>query len=269
MDAPTASELIDEVRSALIDRGRSGRIVDVEAGHNLVYVEVESDDGNHEAGVVHQPDGEIPDLTDRDALAVSADAARPSADPGVRAVGIGALNALSQPFIDWHTGDPMSPDPDAVEVIAMVGLFGPVLRSFDDLEVRVLERDPNSVTLPDSLPPGVDATLHPPGAAPDVVPDADVLYVTGSTLLFGGIERYLDAAGADTVVVLVGATASFFPEPAFEAGVSVVAGAEVTDRTRVREIIAGPNCQDDLHGNGLRKVYASPDGADLTSLALD
>jgi hypothetical protein len=269
MKAPTAPELLSDVRAALVDRDAQATIVDVETGREMLYVEVELDDGAREAGMVHGPDVELPDVTGQDALAVADRAASPSADLGLRAVGLGALNALSQPFMDWRTGDPMSPDPDAVDVIAMVGLFGPVLRSYDDLDVRILERDPDSVSLPDSLPSGVDATLHPPEAAPDVVVDADVLYVTGSTLLYGGIERYLDAAGPETVIVLVGATASFYPEPAFDAGVSVVAGAEVTDRTRVREVIAGSNCQDELHGNGLRKVYAQREGVDLRILALD
>lgn len=269
MNAPTAPELLSRTSAALVEREVAGTIADVATGREMLYVEVERPDGTREAGMVHGPDVELPDVTGQDALAVVERAARPSADLGLRAVGIGALNALSRPFVDWRTGDPMSPDPDAVDVIAMVGLFGPVLEGYDDLEVRVLERDPDSVSLPDGLPPGVDATLHPPEAAPDVVPGADVLYVTGSTLLYGGIERYLDAASPDTVVVLVGATASFYPEPAFGAGVSAVAGAVVTDRTRVREVVAGPNCQDELHGNGLEKVYVAPEDVDLSPLALE
>jgi len=269
MNAPTAPELLSRASAALVERDLAGTIAEVATGREMLYVEVERPDGTREAGMVHGPDVELPDVTGRDALAVVDRAARPSADLGLRAVGIGALNALSQPFVDWHTGDPMSPDPDAVDVIAMVGLFGPVLRGYDDLEVRILERDPDSVSLPDGLPAGMDATLHPPEAAPGVVPGADVLYITGSTLLFGGIERYLDAASPETVVVLVGATASFYPSPVFDSGVSVVAGATVTDRTRVREAIAGPNCQDKLHGNGLEKVYAAPDDVDLSPLALE
>lgn len=269
MNAPTSSELLSRTRAALVERDVVGTIAEVATGREMLYVEVERPDGTREAGTVHGPDVELPDLTGQDALAVAERAASPSADLGLRAVGIGALNALSRPFVDWRPGDPMSPDPDAVDVVAMVGLFGPVLRSYDDLEVRVLERDPDSVSLPDGLPAGVDATLHPPEAAPDVVPDADVLYITGSTLLFGGIGRYLDAATPDTLVVLVGATASFYPGPAFDAGVSVVAGAVVTDRKQVRGVIAGPNCQDELHGNGLEKVYAAPDEVDLSPLALE
>ena len=269
MNAPTAPELLDQVRAALVDRDAGGRIVDVLTGHNLVYVEVETDDGTREAAVVYRPEGDLPDATGRDALAVAADAAKPSADRPLRAVGIGALNALSRPFVDWRSGGVMTPSTDSVDVIAMVGLFGPVLRTFDDVEVRVLERHPEEVSPPEDLPAGVDVTLHGPDAAPDAVPDADVLYVTGTTLLFGGIERYLDASPPGQLVVLVGATASLYPGPAFDAGVGVVAGAVVRDRAGVRAAIAGTNCQDDLHETGLEKVYASREGVDLSPLALE
>jgi uncharacterized protein (DUF4213/DUF364 family) len=269
MNAPTAPELLDEVRTVLANRGAGGRIVDVLTGHNLLYVEVETADGTREAAVVYRPEGEPPAAIGRDALAVAADAATPSADRPLRAVGIGALNALSRPFVNWRSGDPMAPSTESVDVIAMVGLFGPVLRSFDDVEVRVFERNPNEVSLPEGLPGGVEVTLHSPESASDVVSDADILYVTGSTLLFGGIERYLDASPPGQLVVLVGATASFHPEPAFEAGVSVVAGGAIRDRPSVRDVIAGTNCQVDLHETGLEKVYAVREGADLSMLGLD
>ncbi|MEF8757580.1 MAG: DUF4213 domain-containing proteins, partial [Halobacteriales archaeon] len=127
MNAPTAPELLAEVRTALADQGAGGRIADVLTGHNLVYVEVETAAGTR-AAVVYRPEGDLPDATGSEALAVAADAAKPSADLPLRAVGIGALNALSRPFVDWRVGDPMTPSPESVDVVAMVGMFGPVLR---------------------------------------------------------------------------------------------------------------------------------------------
>ena len=70
-------------------------------------------------------------------------------------------------------------------------------------------------------------------------------------------------------VVLVGATASQVPEPAFAAGVDVVAGALVTDVERVRERVAAGDCGTDLHEAGVVKVYvANPAGDGLPGLTL-
>jgi len=58
-------------------------------------------------------------------------------------------------------------------------------------------------------------------------------------------------------VVLVGATASFVPEPAFEAGVTMLAGARVTDARAVREGALVGACATDLHDDALEKVYVT------------
>jgi hypothetical protein len=122
--------------------------------------------------------------------------------------------------------------------------------------VRVIERDPGAVDA-DSLPADVPTTLFAPREAPDAVAGCDVLFVTGATLVYGGVETYLDAATAADVpaVVLIGATASFLPAPVFARGVDLLAGARVLDPTRVRERVAAGDCGTGLHDAGVRKVY--------------
>jgi uncharacterized protein (DUF4213/DUF364 family) len=262
MNAPTAPELLSAVGHELVERGATGRIVDVAAGNELLYVEIETPEGTREAGVVYLPDGEIPDATGRDAMKVAMKATEPSADRGLRAVGIGALNALSRPYVDWRAGDPMNALAESVEVVAMVGLFGPVLDRFGTREIRVIERCPDEVSLPEGLPDDANVSLHGPDEADHVLADAEVLYLTGSALVFGGIERSLEAAGPEQTVVLIGATASFLPDPAFETGVTVVAGADVRDRERVREGVVATAREFQLHGNGLEKVYTTPESVD-------
>jgi uncharacterized protein (DUF4213/DUF364 family) len=128
----------------------------------------------------------------------------------------------------------------------------------------VVERDP-----PESVdaPAGVSVRTYPQEAAREAFDGADVCFVTGSTLIYGGIDRYLSALSAASVspVVLVGATASHVPDPAFAAGVDVVAGALVTDVDRVRERVAAGACGTDLHDAGVEKVYV----ADATDQSVD
>jgi uncharacterized protein (DUF4213/DUF364 family) len=129
-------------------------------------------------------------------------------------------------------------------------------KKFDDVEVRVVERDP-----PDSVdaPEGVSVRTYRPEGAREAFEGADVCFVTGSTLIYGGIDRYLAelAAAGVSPVILVGATASHVPESAFVAGVDVVAGALVTDVDRVRERVAAGDCGTDLHDAGVEKVYVA------------
>ncbi|PCR90666.1 Rossmann-like domain-containing protein [Natrinema ejinorense] len=172
------------------------------------------------------------------------------------ALGVAAINALSAPYIDWQTGDPMALLDPSVDTIATVGLFRPAFRKFDDVDVRVIERtDVGSVT----APAGVRVATFQPDAASAAMAGADVVFVTGSTFVYGGLERYLAAAPAAATVVLIGATASVLPDPVFDAGVDVVAGASVADRARVREAVASGACGTDLHDAGVRKVYVAAD----------
>lgn len=267
---PAVEKLLSAALALVRDRGATGEVVDAVDGENMGYVEVETDAGDRAAGTTYMPAGPSPELVGRDALAVVEDAIAPDASNPTRAMGLATLNALSEGLVEWRRGDPMAALTDDVDTVAMVGLFGPVLREFEELDVRVIERDPGAVSLPDDLPPSVDVSLHGQQEAEPALDGADVVLVTGTTLVYGGLGRYLAATSADQPFVLVGATSSFVPEPLFEAGTSVVAGARVTDRERVRDLIAGPRCGQKLHGNGLQKVYTRPSfDHPLPGLALD
>ena len=177
---------------------------------------------------------------------------------GARALAVATLNACAAPLLDWRDGDPMALLDPSVETVVTVGLFRPAFRKFDGVEVRAIERDPvDPATV--STPAGVTLRSFAPAETAAAMEGADVAFVTGSTLVYGGIERYLDAAPASATVVVVGATASSIPDPLFERGVDVVAGAAVDDPDRARDAVAGGACGTDLHDRGVRKVYAARD----------
>lgn len=261
--------MTDSILRAVVDRlralGATAATVDrVTVGDGVVMVELleEPADGGAPrrlAGLAHRPPGPVPSVTDRDVETllewVTGAAGPENRDHGAVAVGVAALNALSAPFVDWSRGDPMALLESDVETIATVGLFRPAFRKFDDVAVRVVERDPvdpASVSAPD----GVVVSTFEPDEAEAAMDGASVVFVTGSAFVYGGVERYLEAAPASATVVLVGATASFLPQPAFAAGVDVVAGAAVEDPDRVRAAIRAGACGTDLHDAGVAKVYA-------------
>lgn len=264
------SDVLERVTEQLADRASSVTnprvtvgegVVLVELSHPLAEREPDTDGDASEtlAGIAHRPVGTL------DEVGIDVDAASPSALLDLatgadtylgRAIGVTTANALSVPDIDWEKGDPMAALAADVESIATVGFFGPAFRSFDAVEVRVIERDP-----PESVdaPEGVTVELFGPADCRAAFAGVDLCFLTGSVFVYGGLDRYLsvlDAAGV-TPVVLVGATASQIPGPAFDAGVDVVAGARVTDPAGVRERVVAGQCATDLHDNGVEKVYVA------------
>jgi hypothetical protein len=97
---------------------------------------------------------------------------------------------------------------------------------------------------------------------------AEVVFVTGSALVYGGIEQYVSAAPDAATVVLIGATVSMRPEPLFDAGVDVVAGASVEDIDRVRTAVLAGACGTELHDRGVRKGFVSRTRSSRNRLSL-
>ncbi|MFC3477682.1 Rossmann-like domain-containing protein [Halobacterium litoreum] len=254
-----AGDYLARVADHLAERASEATDARVTVGERALLAELTHPESGRLAGLAHRPEGEMRawPTEPSELAALAADAT----DPLSRAVGVAALNALSAPEMAWREGDPMASLSADVDVVATVGLFRPALRKFGAATVRVVERDP-----PESVeaPSGATVTTHAPGDCAAAFADADVCFLTGSALVYGGFDDYLGAletAGVSTVV-LVGATASHWPEPAFERGVSVVAGARVVDPERVRERVLAGDCGTDLHDNGVQKVYVvGPEGA--------
>jgi hypothetical protein len=265
-----SSAILDRVATALEEPAATARNPRVTVGDGVVLVELDRPGRDRLAGLAHRPDGDPTSVgLDVDAASVPdlADLATGGETYLGRAIGVATLNALSAPAVEWRVGDPMADLSTDVGTIGTVGLFGPALRKFDAVEVRVVERDPpGSVPAPD----GVTVRLFEPDDCERAFAGVDLCFVTGSALVYGGLDRYLSvlSAAGVTPVVLVGATASHLPGPAVEAGVDVVAGVRVTDPDRVRIRVAAGDCATDLHEAGVEKVYVT--GSDrLSGLGLD
>ncbi len=256
--------VLPAVLGALEDRdGLSGVRPDrVTVGAAAVLVELLREDGERLAGLAHRPSGTDDAVTDRDLGALLDPIRHPEAGSGDgsigRAAAVATVNALSVPYVEWRAGDPMALLAPSVDTVVTVGLFRPAFRKFDAVEVRVIEREttgtiaaPESVTVRQFTPDETEAAMR----------GADVVFVTGSTLVYGGLEAYLAATQPAATLVVVGATASFLPEPLFDRGVDVVAGAEVVDPIRAGGAVADGACGTDLHDRGVRKVYNATDSA--------
>jgi uncharacterized protein (DUF4213/DUF364 family) len=157
------------------------------------------------------------DLTDRDALELAA--LLRSRSPMETGVGMAAVNAL------LAVDDAMLTDENAMDVImrrgegkrvAIVGHFpfiGKVRRAVGHLDV--LELDPGPGELPSQ-------------AAGRVIPQADVVAITGTSLLNGTFDELVGYCCPGAFVVLLGPTAPMSPV-LFDYGVDMVAGTQVVD----------------------------------------
>lgn len=161
-----------------------------------------------------------------------------------RVLGIATLNALAQlaaenrvpagceevEGLDAFAAAEVQPN----ETVVVIGAFGPFLRRLRAIGARhvVLEKDPTALR-PQDLP-----YYRPAHQAPDVVPAADVLFITGATLAnqtFGGLVALARPAAR---LILVGPTVPIIPDAFFDFGVGIVAGVKANDPDAFMDVIA-------------------------------
>ncbi len=171
-------------------------------------------------------------LTGRTALDLAREALGPN---GIRrAVGIAAMNALADTC--WHRRphpetelrlgvdafDATAIGPD--DKVVVVGAFVPFLR---ELRRRrqpylVLEQDPATLKA-DELP-----FFRPAEQADTVVPEADVLLITGTTLINDTLEHLLALARPKARVTMVGPTVSLLPDAFLRRGADILGTVRIT-----------------------------------------
>jgi uncharacterized protein (DUF4213/DUF364 family) len=262
MEQPRSAAEILSARVAAIDgEERIDRVVE---GEKLVMVQTASG----AAGVAMRPDEPLPAVAGDAAIEVVKRGASTDA-VATRAVALATLNAIDQPADPQEGRDPFRSVAAGVDHVAMVGFFGPVFKHLHVSRVDVVERHPEAMEVDAETVGDVDLSLSPPEAAPAVLPKAEVVFITGSTLVYGGLGDYLSATRPDQAVILVGASASFTPAPLFEAGVTVVGGASPRDPAALVGAITDGECEAALHDVGLRKwAVLAPEAASNPALDL-
>ena len=151
---------------------------------------------------------------------------------------------------------------DALEAIAVppgahvviVGACVPAIKAMKARRqsFRILEQDPATLKA-DEMP-----FYAPAEAAPVEVPKADVLFVTGTTLINDTLEPILGAAKPGAQVVVVGPTASLAPEPLFRRGVSLVGGVDITDPDLLLDLLAEGGSGYHFFGKAAERIVMAP-----------
>ena len=161
-----------------------------------------------------------------------------------RAVGIATVNALGDccwqrrphPDVELRHGIDAF---DATEIragdkVVVVGAFVPFLK---ELKRRgqgflVLEQDPATLKA-DELP-----FFRPAEQAAQILPDADVLLITGSTLVNNTLEDLLALTRPDARVTVVGPTVGMLPDAFLARGADVLGCVRITEPDAFLDLLA-------------------------------
>jgi uncharacterized protein (DUF4213/DUF364 family) len=167
-----------------------------------------------------------------------------SPEPIKTAVSIATLNALSATC--WERGLEreynIRMNVDAQEAlnipegasVAVVGAIVPILRELKGRKGSwwVIEQDPRTLK--------ADEMAHfvPADKSKEVIHKANVLAITGVTLINHTLESILEEAQPGAEIAVIGPTASMLPEPLFERGVTVVGGVWVKRANQLLDVLA-------------------------------
>ena len=167
-----------------------------------------------------------------------------SGEPVKTSTAIAVLNALS--LTCWKKNPPkgytLLEGRDAQELVnmpkeksvAVVGAFVPTLHA---LKARggtwwVVEQDPATLMAEEM------SHYVPAEESMETIGKADVLVITGVTLINHTLEGILDAAKPGAEIAVMGPTASALPEPLVDRGVRVVGGVMVKDADPLLDVIS-------------------------------
>ena len=188
-----------------------------------------------------------------------------------RAVGIATVNALADrcwqrrphPDVELHPGIDAF---DATDIrhgdnVVVVGAFVPFLK---ELKRRgqaflVLEQDPATLKA-DELP-----FFRPAEQAAEILPEADVVLITGSTLVNNTLEQLLALARRDARVTIVGPTVGMLPDAFLARGADVLGCVRIAAPDAFLDLLAEGGSGYHFFGRSAQKLVLARRPAALTT----
>ncbi|MBZ0279984.1 MAG: DUF364 domain-containing protein [Anaerolineae bacterium] len=228
------------VLEALItDLPEGWRVTDIYVGANWVLSLVSQADGTQQAGVASTPKQIAPDsrfqighyqLNENAGMVAQFS---DSSDMTTAAVGLATINALNR--IDQYTTDDAADWLSAQCADRNIAIFGRFPFINDELrpfarQVWVFEQQPQAGELDET-------------AIKTILPQADLVAITGSSVINHSIDLILPHAQPGSTIVLLGPSTPLSPK-LFDCGIDVLFGVRVVDVQRVIDsVIAGEGFQ--------------------------
>ena len=190
-----------------------------------------------------------------------------------RTVGIATVNALADHC--WqrrpHPDVDLRHDVDAFDAtdichgdkVVVVGAFVPFLKELKrrGQDFLVLEQDPATLKA-DELP-----FFRPAEQAAEILPDADVLLITGSTLVNNTLEHLLALSRPDARVTVVGPTVGMLPDAFLARGADVLGCVRITEPDEFLDLLAEGGSGYHFFGRSAQKLVLARRPAGLNTKA--
>lgn len=175
------------------------------------------------------------------------------------AVGIATINALSAILLEdedcRYKPSAYGNALDLVKItgedtVAMVGAFPPFIKRIREItnKLFVIEKNPRVAGKGDMIEIESEARLR------EIIPQANIIVITGVTLVNHTLGTILELAKKASEIVLVGPTASVYPEPLFARGVTVMGGVRIADAAKMIHLIGEAGSGYDFFENCAEKI---------------
>jgi len=178
-----------------------------------------------------------------------------------RSIALTALNALSQPFVTdemlqskgYSTGIDVKDLVRSDDNLVIVG-YGGLVKSYAGRcrELHVTDQRPpetfRTTIVGETIsygPAGI--TVHPAEENREILKDADVAIITGSTLVNGTFEEVVGYAKNARIRALYGSSAQLIPDVLFENGINIVMSVAISDPVRfAADVMNAPDMETTL-----------------------
>jgi uncharacterized protein (DUF4213/DUF364 family) len=251
------SDILDEILSTLLE----GRVTSVLIGLHWTAVVVEIE-GRQRCGLAstltrphyHHGQPDVPQAGHLQGLPGSALAALAKAGhPTQASIGVAAINALlphlPDAWIDLNAGEVLATH-GADKRVALIGHFPFVDRLRKHVgELAVLEQNPRPGDLPAS-------------SAVEILPQAEVVAISGTTLINHTLNKLLAMCSAEAVIILLGPSTPLSPA-LFDRGVDILCGSVVTAIQPVLEVVGQGGSFRQVRHAGVRTVAMSRSGYNI------
>jgi len=178
-----------------------------------------------------------------------------------RSIAVAALNALSQPLVSDHvlrkkgfdTGVDVARLVRSDDVVAIVG-YGGLVREYAGRcrELHVTDMRPagrfTTTIVGETIEYGpTEVHVHAAEENREVLPKADVVFITGSTLVNGTFGEVVGYSRNSRLCALYGSSAQLLPDVLFENGIDVAMSVAIADPARFeRDVMNSPDLEGSL-----------------------
>ena len=161
--------------------------------------------------------------------------------PVISSIKTAVLSALSSEIINSgdynivYDCDPIDlTDINPLKTITIVGAFQSYIRKISGTANKLYVLEMNET----ALPPEHKKYFVPSQDYRSVLPDSDIVIITGQTLVNGTLDNLLEVISRDAQVILTGPSGNILPDILFQNKISIIGAIRITDPDKLFDIVS-------------------------------